>query len=214
MRLFLASYRFGANPAALVDLVGRPGRIGVIAAACDAWTPNARAGAVTSELVSLRGLGFDPVEIDLRRETDPAERLSEVPAVWVRGGNTFVLRHQLAVSGFDRALTELVVSGDLIYGGYSAGACVTGPDLRGLEYADPIEEVVELAGPQVPIPTAGLGWLDRVIVAHFRSAELGGAESDRMIADLDERAAPYLTLTDEQAIIVDGPDASAPTIIG
>lgn len=213
MRLFLASYRFGADPTILLDLTGGPGRIGVVAAACDAWPPNARASAVTSELIALRGLGFDPVEIDLRTPGS-VDRLADLPVIWVRGGNTFVLRHRLAVSGADIALTELVRTDALVYAGYSAGACVTAPDLRGIEYADPVEEVAEVAGPGTPIPTTGLGWIDRAIVPHYRSEYLGGAESDRMIDDLRARGARYLTLTDDQVAVWDGPDTSMPTVVG
>ena len=213
MRLFLASYRFGADPDVLLDLVGRPGRIAVLAAACDAWPPSARGSAVTSDLIALRGLGFDPVEVDLRAP-GAAARIAEFPAVWVRGGNTFVLRHQLAADGVDTALTDLVRADAIVYAGYSAGACVTGPDLRGLEHADPIEELAEVAGPGTAVPTAGLNWIDRVLVPHYRSEFLGGAESDRMIDDLRERGTPYLTLTDDQVAVVDGPTGTAPVVIG
>ncbi|NEW36982.1 peptidase, partial [Nocardia cyriacigeorgica] len=37
MRLFLASYRFGAHYDRLAALAGAPGRVAVIGNACDAW---------------------------------------------------------------------------------------------------------------------------------------------------------------------------------
>ena len=58
MRLFLASYRFGAHGDRLLELVGTPGRIGVIAAAADAWPVAARTAALTSDVALLTEAGF------------------------------------------------------------------------------------------------------------------------------------------------------------
>lgn len=212
MRLFLASYRTGADPRILTEMLHGGTRVAVLAAACDAWPEPARAAAVTSEFVGLRRLGLDPVEIDLRVETDLAARLAEVSAVWVRGGNTFVLRRQLAVSGADRLLGTLVHNDRLTYCGYSAGACVTGPTLRGLEFADPPEDISVVAGPNADVPTDGLNWIDRVIVPHYGSEYLGGAESDQVIDDLRRRGVAHLPLTDDQVAVVDAPLGTRPEI--
>lgn len=136
MRLFLASYRFGDHHTRFAELVGPGARIAVIAAAADAWPPAARASAVTSELAPLRRAGYDAEELDVRDFARSPRTLEQTlrtfDGVWVRGGNTFVLRAQLARTGADDVLEHLVRDGELVYAGYSAGAAVATPTLIGL----------------------------------------------------------------------------------
>lgn len=205
MRLFLSSYRFGADPDLFLRVVRAPGRIAVIANAADAWPSTARAAAVTSELGPLRSLGFVPEELDLRDHVgDPnslRERLIRFPTVWVRGGNTFVLRAQLARSGGDSVLTDLVRENRIAYGGYSAGACVATPSLRGLEFSDDPAEVRSACDRDVVWD--GLGWVDHAIVPHAGPSALADDGVDRTLRYLRERDIRYLALTDDDALVVD-----------
>lgn len=150
MKLFLSSYRFGDHREAFVHLVGRGARIAVIAAAADSWPANARSSAVTSELTPLRAAGFTAEEVDVRDFLGASEalelRLREFDCLWVRGGNTFVLRAQLARSGADRVIEMLVRSGVVAYAGYSAGACLATPTLIGLDASDDPAEVMPTCG--------------------------------------------------------------------
>lgn len=206
MRLFLASYRFGADPGRLVRLVGGPGKVAVIANAADAWG-RARDSAVVSDLVPLRRLGFDPHEVDLRRFLGAPDRLraelSGYDAVWVRGGNTFVLRAQFARSGADTVLTELLREDALVYAGYSAGACIMAPSLRGLELVDDPAEVEPTCG--VPVIWAGLGLIDDAIVPHHRSPGYAPGESeliDRIVDGYRRDGTRFRALTDDDVIVV------------
>ena len=208
MRLFLSSYRFGAHEAKFLALTGPPGRIAVIANAADSWPASARASAVTSEFTLLRSAGFLPNEVDLR-ELEPstaAEVLGGFPAVWVRGGNTFVLRRRMASSGVDRALLSMLERDDIVYGGYSAGACVMGPTLRGVEYADPPGEVFDTTGEDVLWD--GLGVIDDVLVPHWNSELDSNGAAAAMAAACRDAGQPYRTLTDEQVFVLDGDDSS------
>lgn len=207
MRLFLSSYRFGAHPDRLLALVGRPGRVAVVANAADAWPPRARDSAVVSDMVPLRRLGFVPEEVDLRSFVgDPhglASRLARFPLVWVRGGNTFVLRAQFARSGADTVLPDLLAADALVYAGYSAGACVMTPTLRGLEYADDPAEVHPTCGIS-PI-WDGLGLVDYAIVPHVGSADLDESGStDHTIEYYRNAGIECRPLTDDQVIVVEG----------
>ncbi|TQF65759.1 peptidase [Rhodococcus spelaei] len=206
MRLFLSSYRFGADPDRLLNLVGEPGRVAVIANAADAWG-GARASAVLSDLVPLRRLGFEPAELDLRefvgRPDALRAALSRVQMVWVRGGNTFVLRAQFARSGADVVLPDLLRGDALVYAGYSAGACVMSPSLRGLELLDDPAEVEPTCG--VPVVWDGLGLVDHAIVPHYRSPGYEPAEAAlvEQVADNYRRSGtPLRTLTDDEVIVV------------
>ncbi|MGB6181580.1 MAG: Type 1 glutamine amidotransferase-like domain-containing protein [Rhodococcus sp. (in: high G+C Gram-positive bacteria)] len=205
MRLFLSSYRFGNALERLLSMTGSPGRIAVIANAADSWPDAARASAVTSEFTLLRTAGFLPSEIDLRElmPSTAADVLGGFPAVWVRGGNTFVLRRRMASSGADAVLTSLLQQDALVYAGYSAGACVMGPTLRGVEFADPPEEVLPTTGEDAL--WNGLGLIDDVIVPHWNSELLDpGAASFAMAAACRSAGQRYRTLTDEQVYVVDG----------
>lgn len=205
MRLFLASYRFGAHRDRFLSLTDGPGRIAVIANAADSWPAAARASAVTSEFTLLRSAGFLPVEVDLR-ELEPStcgEVLEAFPAVWVRGGNTFVLRRRMASSGADEALVRLLERDALAYGGYSAGACVMGPTLRGVEYADPPEEVRPTTGEDVLWD--GLGVIEEILVPHWESDALDpDGAAGAMAAACRAAGRTVRTLTDDQVYITDG----------
>jgi len=215
VRLFLSSYRFGSDPAPFVRLVGEPGRIAVVANAADAWPSTARAAAVTSEMGPLRSLGFTPEEVDLRDHLDDPgslrQRLSGFTSVWVRGGNTFVLRAQLARSGGDAVLTDLVRSNRLVYGGYSAGACVATPSLRGIEFSDDPGEVASTCG--IPVIWDGLGWVGHAIVPHAGESALADAGIRQCLSYLREHGVEHVALTDDDAIVVGTPPGRPPSTV-
>lgn len=207
MKLFLASYRFGDHADAFAALTGHGARIAVIAAAADGWPVAARSSAVTSELVSLRRAGFDAEEVDVRdylHSPNSLDRhLRAFDCVWVRGGNTFVLRAQLARSGADRILSELARSGDIVYAGYSAGAAVAGPTLIGLDVTDDPSEVLPTCGIE-PI-WSGLSLIDFAIVPHGGASELEDpAATAKTVEILTSSHIPFRVLTDQQVVIVDG----------
>ncbi|WP_420752539.1 Type 1 glutamine amidotransferase-like domain-containing protein [Rhodococcus sp. O3] len=210
MRLFLSSYRFGADPAALLRVTGPPGPIAVIANAADAWPAQARQSSLHSEFGPLRELGFDPAEVDLRDHVgDPDSlraSLSGFPAVWVRGGNTFVLRAQLARSGGDVVLTDLVRSGALAYAGYSAGACVVTPTLRGVEFSDDPGEVEPTCG--IAPQWDGLGLVDFAIVPHAGGSPLDDGGSRLAVDHLKRNHIAFRALTDDDTIVVDTTDGT------
>ncbi|MDV6233920.1 MULTISPECIES: Type 1 glutamine amidotransferase-like domain-containing protein [Rhodococcus] len=213
MKLFLSSYRFGGHSDVFVELTGPPSDLAVIANASDAWPRAARESSLTSEFVPLRALGYRPAELDLReyvgRPAALERALDDFGAVWVRGGNTFVLRAQLARSGADEVIAERVRRGSIVYGGYSAGACVAAPSLIGVEDADDPGEVRPATGVD-PVWT-GLGLVGFSIVPHLNSVldenDSGQATMQRLRRDgIDCRG-----LTDEQAIVV---DASGTRVLG
>ncbi|MEV6771535.1 Type 1 glutamine amidotransferase-like domain-containing protein [Nocardia sp. NPDC051030] len=212
MRLFLSSYRFGAHQNRLLSLVGEPGRVAVIANACDAW-PSAWQSAVTSDLFPLRRSGFQPEVLDLRdyidRPADLERTLAGFPMVWVRGGNTFVLRAQFARSGADLALTRLLAEDAIVYAGYSAGACVMTPDLHGLESMDDPAEVRTACGID-PI-WEGLALVDRHIVPHLDSPTDPEGLSRKLVRDYTSQNIPHWALTDDHVVVVDGDETTVLT---
>jgi dipeptidase E len=203
VKLFLASYRFGEHLDEFLALTGGPGLVAVIANAADRWPASARESAVTSEIRGLSRLGYEPREVDLRRfagrEEELSDHLDAVASVWIRGGNTFVLRSALNIAGADRAITSRVRDGGLVYAGYSAGACVASPSLRGVEAADDPAEVADGR-----VIWDGLGLVEHAFVPHFGSILDDSDAGTTMVERFERESVSYLTLTDEQVYLVDG----------
>ncbi len=198
----------GDHPERLLELLPRPGRAAlVISNACDGYTPDDRAQGVERELVALQALGLEPRELDLRacfgRPAAVAAALADAALVWTRGGNTFLLRHALAESGADAALVTLLEHDALAYGGYSAGVCVLGPSLRGLELADEPGEVQRLYG--VPARWDGLGLIPFAVVPHCGSPDHPETEAcERLAEHYRSQGVEHRKLRDGQAIVVNG----------
>ena len=118
MRLYLSSFRMGDHPEHLTALAGPAARTAVVIAnAMDGAPHEVRRNAVGLELTALADLGFTARELDLRDYFGAAGEqrlrgdLSRAAVTWLRGGNTFVLRHALARSGGDVVFRDLLAAG-------------------------------------------------------------------------------------------------------
>ena len=210
MRMYLSSFRMGDHPDQLLALLGGQGRseIAVIANAMDAQPGHERAAGVEREFNSLSALGMQPAEVDLRDFFDqPREAIDAVlarfPAVWLRGGNVFMLRYALARSSADAALTALLHKDALVYAGYSAGPCVLAPSLSGLDHCDDPNVVPQTYG--TPTVWDGLGILDYAVVPHVDSP--GHPETGALgvvAANYRASGVPHRVLRDGQVLVVDG----------
>lgn len=205
MRMYLSSFRIGDHPERLVGLLEAPGPVAVIANAIDGASEQIRREGVELEVRALVELGLHAEDLDLRDYFDASDRLGAAleryRLVWVRGGNTFMLRHALAASGGDELLTDLVARDALVYGGYSAGCCVLAPSLRGLELVDEPEAVTETYG--VPPLWDGLGLIEYAFVPHVNSPDHPETEAcGRLAEHYRGTGVEHRTLRDGQAIVV------------
>ncbi|MGW6026239.1 Type 1 glutamine amidotransferase-like domain-containing protein [Streptomyces sp. NPDC055099] len=213
MRMYLSSFRLGDHPEQLLGLLEGAGarpEIAVIANAVDGQPEDARKAGVEREIAALESLGLRPSELDLRDlfdrpEAEAEAALSRFPALWVRGGNSFMLRYALARSGADAAVTALLERDALVYAGYSAGACVLAPSLSGLDACDDPDVVPGTYGD--PAVWDGLGLLDHAVVPHVDSPGHPETEACGVVA-ANYRAAgvAHRTLRDGQALVIDGVD--------
>lgn len=205
MRLYLSSYRLGDHTGRLLELLGGPCPVGVIANAMDAL-PDLREKTVRFEIDQLAGLGLAAEELDLRAYfADPSALTSALAAyrmLWVRGGNTFVLRHAMAASGADVAIKDLLARDAVVYAGYSAGCCVLAPSLHGIELVDPLDGVESAYGAQPRWD--GLGVLPYAIVPHYRSDHPESAAAETVAERYQATGVPHRTLRDGQVIVVHG----------
>jgi dipeptidase E len=193
VRLLLASSR----PALPPEFAGAGSRVAVIVNAQDRAGRRARHHAADEEIEYLTNVGLVPAQLDLRSfdrgHAGLIAALETADLFWVAGGNAFVLRQAMLRSGFDLAVHHL--ERPLTYVGWSAGACVCGPTLRGLELVDEPPRGLE------PI-WDGLGLVDFAIVPHYQSDPPLGPEIDRVVAFWETKHTPYRALRDGETISI------------
>jgi dipeptidase E len=202
----------GDHPEHLLALVsGDHRRSLVIANAMDDAPPDVRRASVEQELAALADLGLAAAELDLRDYFSQQQRLRQDLAgasmAWLRGGNTFMLRYALYRSGAATVFRELLAANALVYAGYSAGACVLSPSLRGLELVDDADAVTRIHGSQ-PL-WDGLALLPEALVPHYRSpGHPETAAIERVVTRYRAEGIAYRALHDGQALLVNGPETT------
>jgi dipeptidase E len=139
---------------------------------------------------------FHLTELDLANSSKSVVRsaVSIIDVVYLSGGNSFYLLDHIKKSGFDIALKEHLKRG-LIYAGGSAGAVVAGMS---------IEVAKEFDDPQ-----AATGLTDYAAMKLINFSLLPHYGNDKYIqnyikalANTPAHSSPVLTLTDNQALIV------------
>lgn len=182
MKLYLSSFRLGEHPERLVDLLSTNKRAAVIVNAIDDVSTEARKAMLEAEINDLKTLGIEAEELDLRNYFDKKDQLNDRLAtygmVWIRGGNTFVLRRAYAYSGFDDLLREKLTDKGFVYAGYSAGICILSPSLKGLDIVD--NPRIIPPGYKQDIIWDGLAFLNYTFAPHYRSdhPESAGVETE------------------------------------
>ncbi|HEU0299354.1 MAG TPA: Type 1 glutamine amidotransferase-like domain-containing protein [Longimicrobium sp.] len=209
MRLYLSSFRLGGRPDLLVGLARGNTRAAVIVNAVDHMTEAEREARVVQEMEALRGLGFDPEELDLRDHFHGramggalATRLEGAGVVWVRGGNAFVLRRAMQASGFDALVLDLLRRDGLVYAGYSACCAMLPPSLRGLELVD--DPRADPPGYPADLVWEGLGILPYAIAPHYRSDHPESPDIERVVQYYIDHHVLFRALRDGEVIVVDG----------
>jgi len=151
----------------------------------------------------LEALGLQPEMLDLRdffgRQEELEKKLAGYQVIWVRGGNTFVLRQAMALSGFDNILKRQLERNDLVYGAFSAGACVLAPSLRGLEVMDD-PNIHPYPGQEETI-WEGLGLIEHALVPHYSSDHPESSGVDDTIKYMIDNKILFKALRDGEVLI-------------
>lgn len=207
MRLFLSSYRAGKHPDRLVELFGAGSQVGVITNAKDYKSFGERKASVNELLNYLSALAMKPVEIDLRDYFQISNSVSEVlsknKTIWLAGGNAFLLRRALRQSGIEPILGDAVRKNQIVLGGESAGAIIMGPTLKHSELdtdEDSPNYIPE--GYDKEVIWEGLDFITYVPVPHYQTSDYIGIYE--YVSKLDKEGIPYKTMTDDQAILING----------
>jgi dipeptidase E len=203
MHLYLSSFRFG-DRAGELRAMARGDKAIVIANSLDYSddAPRKRAGT-QREIEGLRELGFSARELDLRTFFGRAEALrsavADVSLIWAMGGNAFLLRRAFESSGLDEYLIERRGDEALVYGGYSAGAIVVTPTLRGIELVDPPSATA--AGYDGEVVWEGVGLVPYSLAPHYKSDHPDSKFIDDVVEYFVANEMPFKALRDGEVII-------------
>jgi dipeptidase E len=174
MKFYLSSSGFGNEVATLQRMLPAGSRIGHIVNAQD------RTGAIPAvasafqleEMEALNRFGYRAEALDLRtyfgKAGELSARLSQLDGLWVSGGNTFVLRWAMRLSGFDGLFPELRKWPGFFYGGSSAGICVLCDSLKYIQNVD--DPYFVLYDGSASTMWEGLDVFDHGILPHYRSS--------------------------------------------
>ena len=208
MRLFLSSQDLGNYPEVAARLAGKNKRAAYIKNAQDDSPLQERNFSTPEKKKMFEAAGLHLEEIDLRDYFGSPEKLeaklSTFGSIWSAGGNTFILRRAMKASGLDKILKKLLKEDKILYGGWSAGACIAAPSLHGIEYGDrPQPDVVPKNYPIKQTIWEGLNLVPFMIVPHCGS-DWFGKEADKSIKYFKKHKIPYKPLEDGQVIVIDG----------
>jgi len=206
MKLYLSSYQFGDNPQLLADLIGDNKKIAIIPNALDVFPDEERKDTnLQREREGLMQIGLQPEMLDLRNYFGKPEELKnkmgEYEAVWVLGGNTFVLRRAYKESGMDVWLQGHKNDKGFVYGGYSAGVCVLSPELKGLETVDQPNAIPE--GYKEEVVWQGVGLIDFAFAPHYMSNHPESEMVTKEVEYMINNGIEYRTLHDGETIIME-----------
>jgi dipeptidase E len=204
MKLYLSSYLLGDHPEQFAALVGGNKSVAIIMNAADIFGDAKRRAYLANEIEKMKALGLRAEELDLRRYFGRPDTLTKTlqnfDAVWVMGGNSFVLRRAMRQSGFDQIAVPMIKSGVLAYGGFSAGAVVATKNLKGIELVDDPNQLTE--GYDAPILWEGLGLYDYSIAPHYKSDHPESAAIDKVVEYFEKENIPFKALHDGEAIVI------------
>lgn len=207
MKFYLSSFRLGEKSKELARMAISNNKFGYIPNAGDYTNADLdRISEVNNnDMAELRKLGLEVQLLDLKDYFGSPgklrKKIGELGGVFVRGGNTFILRQAMRLSGFDIIFRELLERDDFIYSGYSAGVCVLAPDLKAIQLVDdPTDK--PYAGLQDTV-WEGLGYLNYTILPHYKSNHPESAAIDKLLEYCQENDIPFKTLKDGEVIIIE-----------
>jgi len=202
MRLLLSSWFLtpDTRPSALSNTLAT-GKAGIVLNALDEYG-RSRARDYGRENRTLEAFGYRCEELDLRdyfsAPTELPKRLANLDLVWALGGNAFVLARAMTQARFRDALHQQLPRPEFTYGGYSAGACVAGPDLQGIDFIDD-PTILPDGYPPATEPQC-LRLVPYRIVPHWRSQHQESERAERAAAHLAKNGLPHRCLRDGEVV--------------
>lgn len=196
MKLFLTSAGFQPETTKyFLDLLGKDPKEALAAFIPTAAGPEKDKSYVQWTIDQIEELGMKTITVDLVYENEQTleEKLSACDIIIVNGGNTFFLLDWVKKSGFDKVLKKLLNQGK-IYVGISAGSYIACPTIEHGKWKH-LDDPDKVGRTDLD----ALNLIDFLMVAHYADKYKEAVENGIKTTKL-----PVVTLTDKQAIVVDG----------
>ena len=204
MKFYLSSFKLGNETEKLRALLPN-GRIGFVPNALDftGADPDRKFASIEEDMAALRELGAHVELVNLRdyfgKQGELAKKFNELRAIFICGGNVFVLRQAMMLSGADEVLKSFRDAIDFLYAGYSAAGCVLAPSLKAYAIVDPVD---------TPYPELkdiiwdGLGLVDFAFMPHWNSDHPKSADIEKEIEYCRQSKIPYRAIRDGEVLII------------
>lgn len=205
MKFYLSSYKYGTEETkkVLKDWIKAHGKkVVYIANSKDYKEDNdIKFTKLEADKNCLREIGFDIVEISLKeyfgKENELFAELENYNTFCLIGGNVFVLRKAMQLSGFDKFIKDNLYNKNMLYIGYSAGICLLGETLEGLDLVD---EPINVYNDD-EILYEGLKIFKETLVPHYKSDHPESEAIDNVVEYLEKNNIDFITLHDGDVII-------------
>ena len=198
MKLYLSSYKLGNKTNELKKWLENSDnkKIALIPNSRDVFPDGERKNiGIQNDTKELEELGFEVILIDLKmyfgRKKELEKDLQDIKAFYVIGGNTFVLRKAMNLSGFDELLLEYSKNKDYLYAGYSAGICCLCKDMKGLAIMD--EPDADPYDSGLPPMYNGIGFIEEILIPHFESDHKETELASKAVEHCQENEKSFIT---------------------
>ena len=207
MNYYLSSFKLGSKPADYYSLLDSKKTIAYSANALDHvigkkddWLQQ----HIADDLQMLEALDLNVRVLDLRdyfaKPNELLELLKSLSGLWLSGGNVFVLRQAMKLSGLDAIISTHKLPDSFVYAGYSAAACVLSPTLK--PYQEASDPQAKAYSPLDQVIWEGLAVFDFAFMPHFQSNH---SESESINTEIDyciKNTIPYKTFCDGEVLIL------------
>jgi len=204
MKFYLSSFKFGKDKDLLAKLAPT-NKIAIIPNALDFRDMNSQQTkhSLQNKVLRLSELGFEPEVIDLKSYFGKKDELRKIieamKSVFVLGGNVFVLRQAMKLSGLDQIILDQVDNSDFLYAGYSAAGCVLAPSLEPYKAVDDVSQIPYPGQTEVIIE--GLGLVDFAFMPHWNSDHPESRRIGAIIEYCKRHHIKYKALPDGEVLI-------------
>lgn len=205
MKFYLSSYKYGTEEYKVVlkDWIKVHGNKVVYIANSKDYKEDTdiKFSKLEADKNCLREIGFEIVDISLKDYFGKKDKLindlKEYKTFCLIGGNVFVLRKAMELSGFDNFIKDNLYNQNMLYIGYSAGICVLGESLKGLDLVDSPINIYN----EDEVLYSGLEVFKETLVPHYKSDHPESEAIDNVVEYLEKNNIDFITLRDGDVII-------------
>lgn len=205
MKFYLSSYKYGPidKQEMLKEWIEKYGNKVVYISNSRDYKENTEEKflSIEKDKKMLEEIGFEIIDLSLKDyfgdEEGLKQTLSKYNTFCLIGGNVFVLRKAMRLSGFDNFIKDNLDNKDMLYIGYSAGICVLSKTLEGLDLVDDPINVYD----EDEVLYDGLNLFNEVLVPHYKSNHPESDRIDNVVEYLSKNSIDYIALHDGDVIM-------------